>query len=299
MGPTASRRRGARSVRFGRLFSGSAIPFLALLGACTPDAPERAVDGSSPRIVAMVPSLNELVIAMGGGEHLVARTDYDTHPVSLELPSVGGGLDPSLEVLVSLDVDVVLTTSTRETVALGERLRNLGIETIVLPTNTLDDVFAAVAALGSLLDMRPEADSLARSLESGLAQVSARVAGRDAVSALYVVWYDPPMTSGGGTFIDDLIGVAGGSNVFSDLAAPWPSVGFESIVERNPDVVIWPAGKGGESLDFVRSLPGWRDLPAVREGRVAFVDAESLNRPGPGLVESARVLAQALHPDLF
>jgi len=247
----------------------------------------------------MVPSLNELVIAMGGGEHLVARTDFDTHPVSLTLPSVGGGLDPSLEVLVSLGVDVVLTTSTRETAALGTRLQGLGIETMVLPTNTLEDVFSAVAALGDLLDMPEAADSLARALEDGLAEVAESVAGLPVVSAMYVVWYDPPMTTGGGTFIDDLIGIAGGANVFADLPAAWPSVGFETIVDRNPDVVIWPAGEGGDPLAFARSLPGWRDLPAVREGHLAFVDAGSLNRPGPGLVESARVLARALHPGVF
>ncbi len=246
----------------------------------------------------MVPSLSELIVAMGGTARLVARTDHDTHPGTSHLPSVGGGLDPSLEVLVSLDVDVVLTTSARETAALTERLEALGVETLVLPTNTLADVFSAVEALGTLLEMPGAADSLTRVLDDGLTAVAEGVAGYPPVSAMYVVWYDPPMTTGGGTFIDELIDIAGGSNVFGDLPAAWPNVGFESIVARDPDVVIWPQSTGGASLDFVQSLPGWRDLPAVREGRVAFVDAGAMNRPGPGLVESARVLARALRPGL-
>lgn len=299
MGPTASCRRRGRGLRFRLRFRGSMAFALALLGACTTGTREPAVDVAEPRVVAMVPSLSELIIAMGGGDHLVARTDHDTHPGSAHLPSVGGGLDPSLEVLVSLDVDVVLTTSARETAALSERLESLGIETMVLPTNTLSDVFAAVVALGELLEMGSAADSLAQALTTGLAEVSERVAGLPTVTALYVVWHDPPMTTGGGTFIDDLIGIAGGRNVFADLPDGWPNVGFESIVARNPDVVVWPAGNGDDPLEFVQSLPGWRDLPAVRAGRVAFVDASALNRPGPGLVASARVLAQALHPGVF
>lgn len=272
---------------------------LALLGACAPAGREPGVDATGPRIVAMVPSLSELIIAMGAAEHLVARTDHDTHTASSHLPSVGGGLDPSLEVLVSLDVDVVLTTSARETAALAQRLGRLGIGTRVLPTNTLQDVFAAIDSLGALLDVEEAADSLASSLKAGLTEVSERVAGLPTVTALYVVWHDPPMTTGGGTFIDDLMEVAGGANVFADLPAAWPNVGFESIVARNPDVVVWPAAGAEDPLGFVQSLPGWRDLPAVRAGRVAFVDAGALNRPGPGLVESARVLARALHPEVF
>jgi iron complex transport system substrate-binding protein len=299
MGPTAFRCRRGRSLRF-RIGVRSSVAFsLALFGACAPAAPEPGVDTTGPRIVAMVPSLSELVIAMGAGAHLVARTDHDTDPASSHLPSVGGGLDPSLEVLVALDVDVVLTTSARETAALAQRLGDLGIETRVLPTNTLEDVFAAIESLGALLDVEEAADSLSRSLKDGLTEVSERVAGLPAVTALYVVWYDPPMTTGGGTFIDDLMGVAGGANVFADLPAAWPNVGFESIVARNPDVVLWPAGEAEDLVGFVQSLPGWRDLPAVRAGRVAFVDARALNRPGPGLVESARVLARALHPEVF
>jgi len=250
-------------------------------------------------MVAMVPSLSELVLAMGAGGHLVARTDHDTHPSLLGLPSVGGGLDPSLEALVAADVDLVLTTSGRDAPALSARLEGLGIRTEVLPTNTLDDVFDAVARLGELLAVDAGADSLARALRDGLDTVRTRVANEPVVPVLYVVWHDPPMTTGGGTFIDDLIGVAGGANVFGDLPSGWPGVGFESIVERDPHVVIWPSGDVPDPLGFVRSLPGWRDLPAVREGRVTFVDAESMNRPGPGLVRSAEVLARALHPVAF
>jgi iron complex transport system substrate-binding protein len=299
MGPTAVGRRPGRSVSSWVGFRSVLAFSVALVGACAPVAQDPDRQDPGLRVVALVPSLSELMIGIGAGGHMVARTDHDTHPGSSHLPSVGGGLDPSLEVLVSLDVDVVLTTAARETAALAERLDRLGIETRVLPTNTLGDVFSAIDSLGAWLGAEGAAHSLARTLEVGLAETSERFAGLPLVTALYVVGYDPPMTTGGGTFIDDLLRVAGGANVFADQSAAWPTVGFESIVARNPDVVVWPAGGAENPLDLVQSLPGWRDVPAVQAGRVAFVDAGALNRPGLGLVESAHVLARALHPGAF
>ena len=80
----------------------------------------------------------------------------------------------------------------------------------------------------------------------------------------------------------------------------WPSVGYESIVRRNPSILIWPRGEASDlTLDVVREMPGWRDLEAVQAGRVVFVDSDLFNRPGPELGDAAEALARALHPGVF
>jgi iron complex transport system substrate-binding protein len=213
---------------------------------------------------------------------------------------VGGGLDPSYEALVGLDVDVVLMTVAREAAAMEGRLETLGIRMVTLPTNTVDDVYAAIDRIGTLIDRERAADSLAAGIRAGLASLEAELADTEPVDVLYVVWSDPPMTSGGGTFVDELIRRAGGRNVFDDAPAEWPAVGFESIVARDPEVVIWPRGEDGAgTVERIRAMPGWRDVPAVQAGHVVFIDAASFNQPGPGLVDSARRLAEALHPEAF
>jgi iron complex transport system substrate-binding protein len=117
---------------------------------------------------------------------------------------------------------------------------------------------------------------------------------------MYVVWGDPPMTAGARTFVDEVIRIAGGRNVFDDAPIQWPTVGFEAIVERSPEVIIWPHGEvGGADLDEIAERPGWRDVAAIQARRVVFVDADLFNRPGPGVVEAARELARRLHPDAF
>ena len=105
-----------------------------------PEPAGRSAGAESLRVVALVPSLAEIVVAMGGVEHLVARTDYDTHPAILDLPSIGGGLDPSVEALVGLEIGVVLMAGGRDTPALGEQLEALGIQAIPFSTETVADI---------------------------------------------------------------------------------------------------------------------------------------------------------------
>lgn len=286
-----------------RLLSLSVIVCLASCGAEGNDAKAEVAESpppAGPRVVSLVPSLNELVIALGAGEHLAAKTDFDTHERVDELPSIGGGLDPSIEQIVALDIDVVLMTQGRDTPVLAERLREFSVEVIELPTQSINDVYGSIARLGELFDMKPEAEALSASVAAELDEIRARVAELPPVPVMYVVWSDPPMTTGGGTFIDEVIQIAGGRNVFDDSVIGWPTVGYESIVARGPDVVIWPQGEITiDNVDVLKTTPGWRDVQAVQAGRIVLVDGNLFNRPGPSVIVAARHLAEALHPEAF
>jgi iron complex transport system substrate-binding protein len=125
------------------------------------------------------------------------------------------------------------------------------------------------------------------------------VAGRPVPRAMYVVYNDPPMTAGPETFITQLIELAGARPIFSDLLQLWPTVSMEEIVRRDPDVLIVPVGElESNTIDRFRRLAGWRELRAVRTGRIVTVPADLLSRPGPSIGEAARVLLAALHPEL-
>jgi len=274
---------------------------MALAAACGSDAPQPpgAEDDAGRRIVALVPSLNELIVELGAGEVLAARTDYDTHALAESLPSIGGGLDPNLESLVDLQIDVVLMAAGRDTPELATRMESLGIQVETFQTQTVDDIYESIAHLGVLLRREAAADSLASSIRTELSEVADRVSGQARVPVMFVVWSDPPQTTGGGTFIDEVITIAGGRNVFADAALEWPNVGFETIVARAPSAIIWPQGEYTiANVGELRTRAGWRDVEAVRDGRVILVDANLFNRPGPGVVEAAQMLAAALHPDV-
>ena len=108
------------------------------------------------------------------------------------------------------------------------------------------------------------------------------------------------MTAGPGSFIDEIITLAGGRNVFEDAAMEWPQVSMEEILQRDPDALILPVKDVSDStsIAWVGKTVGWKELRAVREGRLLLVDTELFNRPGPGVVRAANQLARLLHPEL-
>jgi iron complex transport system substrate-binding protein len=283
------------------------VALLGVLVACTADETSlrggnegRPARADLPRVVALAPSLTEIVVALGASDRLVARTDFDDDPMVSRLPSVGQGLDPSLEALAGSGVDLVLIPASRGAPALIERLAGVGIRGVSLPTQSVTDIYRAAARLGTLLDRTAEADSIIAVVAGALDAVRQRVEGQDPVSVLYVVWSDPPMTTGPGTFIDEVIRIAGGRNVFDDALMEWPTVGFETIVDRDPAVILWPRGEiTQENVQQLTAAPGWRDVRAVQAGRIELIDGDLFNRPGPRVTEAAEALARILHPEVF
>ena len=282
-------------------FRRRAVPLLLLAAAACSggDAPARR-EGTPQRIVSLIPSATETIMALGAGDRLVARTDYDTDPALAHLPSVGGGLTPSLEYLATLRPDLVVAWPDNMSRSISTRLADLGVELYMPQAQSLADIYRTTNDLGRLLGLEMRADSLNRSIRQGLEELRAAVAGRQRPSAFYVVWHEPPTTAGSGTYIDELLEIVGARNLFADAPALWPQLSLEEIVRRQPDVLIFPRGEGQmPELEQLRTTVGWRELRAVQDGEVIEVDAFLFNRPGPRVVEAARQLAIILHPEAF
>jgi iron complex transport system substrate-binding protein len=257
------------------------------------------LDRPATRIVSLIPSATDLLVAMGARAQLAGRTEFDTDSALAPLPSVGGGLDPSLEALVALRPDLVISFETQGDAALRTRLREMGIPVYAQAAQDTADVFRALANLGTLAGRRTGADSVAGAMRAELDAVRRSVAGRPAPSVVYVAWVDPPMIAGPTTFLSELVRVAGGRPVFEDVKQEWPQVSIEEIVSRKPQVVVIPSGAGAEfSAQALRTAPGWRELASSPGTRVAEVPVAVVNRPGPRLGEAARALRDAIHPEL-
>lgn len=298
-----------------------ATPLLlvALLGACGGDArqaggasdpaeaPAPVVDAtgdtlalSAPptRIVSLVPSVTDLLLAMGAGDRLIARTDFDEAASLDTLPSVGQGLTPNLEWLVARRPDLVVAWPDAGERDVVERLRELGVPVYGARLESVASVLRTSRDLGAMLAL-PAGDSVARSIEAGLDSVSLSVRGLPRPLVLYVLEGTPPYGPGADTFADELLGIAGGENLLAALGSGWLQVSLEEVVRRRPDVIVLQVrGDADGVLDRLKSAPGWRDLDAVREGRVVALDARLFDRPGPRLPAAAAQLARAIHPEL-
>jgi len=250
------------------------------------------------RVISLIPSGTETLIAIGATDRIVGRTRYDVAHEVASVPSVGGGVDPSVEAIVALHPDLVVSWDNDKRQVVRQRLVALGVPVFVMRTEDTTDVFRGIENLGRLTGRDSAAHAVSASLRAQLDTIQRSVADKPAPSVLYVVYDDPPMTTGPMTFIGQLISLAGGRSVFADATTRWPTVAMEEIVRRNPDLVVVPEGEfKTNSIERFRKMAGWRTLRAVRDGHVVTVPANLLSRPSPNIAQAARVLRAALHPE--
>jgi len=256
---------------------------------------EVQVPSHPERLVSLAPSITETLYALGVGNRLVGDTDYcDYPPEAKQKPHVGATLNPSLENIVALKPDLVLGSAEANRRETADQLAKLGIPLYGLSDHSVSDILKSIRDLGALLDCGPEAQALAAGLDQRLQAVNRLVEGKPRPRVLFVTWYQPLITVGPGSFVADVIHRAGGTSVSGDLTGEWPHLSIEAVVERNPQVILLPQSQSySPSLDEFRRLPGWRDLAAVKAGRVYYVP-DTIVRPSPRLFDALEEVARLL-----
>ena len=175
----------------------------------------------------------------------------------------------------------------------ARRLRGAGVQTLTLRVDRIADFRRTVMTLGAVLGDTVAARAVVDSVSATLERVRAATQGARRPTAFWKAWDSPVIAIGGGSFLTELVDIAGGTNIYGDDARPSLDVTIEDVVRRDPDVVL----AGPESAARMRTAPAWRALRAVREGRVLIVDTMLVGRPGVRLGEAAVSLARLLHPD--
>lgn len=255
-----------------------------------------ALDSAARRVISMIPAQTEIVTILAGPSVLVARTRWDMDARLAHLPSIGNALTPSVEWLAARRPDLVIAWPDAQSRDVVQRLGDIGIPVYASRVESVAEIRSMIERLGVLLGADARADSLIAAIDDSLAAVRADVAGRPVPRVLYLLSADPPMIAGPGTFVDDLITIAGGENVFADMQQLWPQVSLEEIVRRQPDVIIRPSDHAlDDPLAGLAGAPGWRELDAVRNARVHAVDPDLYNRAGATVAAAARGLADRIH----
>jgi len=247
------------------------------------------------RLVCLMPSVVDDVYALGAGADVVAVTDYTKYPAEAKTkPSVGSILSPSMETILSLHPDLVLGSADMSRTETVEQLERLGIVVFMVSTHGVDGIYKSIASLGLALNREDSANQLIAKLRGREAAVRRRVSGKPVLKILMPVGYDPIVTIGKHAFITDLIEIAGGHSVTSDIDQEWPQVSLEAMLARTPDALLLIRGSR-MSMDKIRERPGWESLPAVRNNRVYYVD-DRITFPSPVAFDALEELAKQFHP---
>ena len=255
------------------------------------------------KIVSVAPTATEIVFAVGAGDRVVGVDEYSNYPPEAQnLPKVGGYLDVNVEAIVALQPDVVLvSTIHRQTV---EQLESLGIKCVVVEPRNIEDVYTSIAVVGRMAGQSAQAQAVVDQMKETIAAVAAKIddiPAHERPLVFYEVWDDPLMSAGPETYTHEIIVLAGGRNLTADADTDYPIIGYEVVVARDPHVVIYPTFHGSVALSaaVLSGRPGWADLTAVREGRIAGIDADIMARGGPRLADAVAEMARLIHPELF
>ena len=296
---------------------------------------ERASPTSvAPRVVSLIASATEIVHALGRGPAQIARSHECDWPADvLALPGLtrpkfkvegsSRAIDQAVRALVeqglavyevdaealqALEPDVILTQDQCEVcaVSLADVERALcawvgSAPTVVsLRPHTMADIYSDIRRVARALTCTPEGESLISDMQTRIAKVTEKVAGRDEPCLAFIEWIDPPMS--GGHWMPELIDAAGGINLFGERGAQSPWITWDAVAAADPDVVlVAPCGYDipttAREMRVLDDNAIWQGLRAVRQGRVFLADGNAFfNRPGPRLVESAEILPRSSIP---
>lgn len=247
------------------------------------------------RVVSLNPTATEVIFALGVQDKLVGRSRWDEFPAAVSsIPALGDGIRPNIETLIAARPTLVVLYASAENRSAAEALARAGIRTIALKVDRIADFFALTTHLGVALGAQSQArvvvDSVQRTLDA-VRRVTATVPSR---SVVWPLWQQPVMAVGGGSYLDELIEIAGGRNIFHDLSAPSPPVSIEEIARRNPSLIV----ASRATRDVLLKQPQWQAVAAVRSQQFIVHDPTKTGRPSVVLGMAAASLAHALHPEL-
>ena len=243
------------------------------------------------RIVSVSPAVTELLFALGAGDRVVGRTTWcDYPPAARAVPSVGDGLNPNIEAVAALHPDLVVLYRSPVNETAAAQLGRLGLAAVLVQQDRLEDLARAARLLGRLTGRDRAGDSLA----AELSRLTGQPAPAPTVRIAFVVWDNPPVVIGGGSYLDELGTLAGAANVFHTVGAASAAVGLETIVARDPDViVVLRDSAGAEPPGFARRRE-WQAIRAVRERRFVYLTGSLFGRPSPRAGQAVAELRQRL-----
>lgn len=278
------------------------MPFMAHVSSRSfvDDAGRKIYLAKTPaRIVSLAPSVTEMLFAIGAAEQVAGVTDFcDYPPEALQKPKVGY-VNPNLESLMALQPDLVLAPQEFLKPDVILKLEQLKVPVFVLSATTVEDILGHLQTLGRMLGRPGKANELSMALRQEVASLRARMQNVPPVRVLYVLNSQPLITVGPGSFIDQLLRIAGGTNVAAQSQLPYPRLSLEVVLQQDPEVLLFPIGTSEGIPDSEQQAwRQWHSMSAVRHGRLHQISADLMNRPGPRIGLALGMLVNILHPEI-
>ena len=246
------------------------------------------------RIISMAPNLTEILFHIEAGSQIVGVVEYsDFPPEALDIPKIGASHQFDIEAILALQPDLIVAWESGNPTDDLAKLEQLGLPIFRTEPRTLNDIATLLQRLGKLTGHSTISDDLATTFLEGTASIREAYQQRQNLTVLYQIWSDPIYTLNGEHLISRLIEHCGGTNIFFELETLAPVVSTESVIERNPDVII-AGGYGGVTPEWLGAWNQWSSIQAVKSKDLYTVDADQISRMGPRILQGLQELCQAI-----
>jgi len=261
-------------------------------------------DNKPQRIVSLSPNLTQVIYALGYMDQVVGVTIYDDYPPQvIDLPKIGGWINPNYEAILALKPDLVVLMKDQD-ISFGDKLRTLGLKTFIAKSNdSIKDIIQAISDLGEILGESEEAKKLTLGIQSDLNEIEQKTKNTKKKSVMIVVGRNPGTLEdiyviGRNNYIDELITLAGGENVVENERNAL-KITKEAIFTFNPDVIIeinhQQIDREAEILAIWNTL---KQVEAVKNNQVHILSSKVLLHPSQRIVDGAQTLTEILHPEI-
>lgn len=270
---------------------------------------EEVVQEELFRIISLSPSQTENLFALGLGEQIIGVSDYCDYPEeALAKEKMGSSWTINLERILEVEPDIVFIYAGGQPEAV-EQMKAVGIQVVDFTPNSIDAVFESILETGEITNRVEEARQVVEELEAEKELIVSVVKGLPRVPVFYQVWDEPLQTAGPGSFIHELIQLAGGENIAGDTDTDYPMYSVEALVEKNPEIYFMPPHVANfEEMteevaegyrEGVRNRPGYDQIKAIQNNRIELMEPNIASRPGVRIIQGLRMFAEAIHPEVF
>ena len=257
------------------------------------------VQGPPQRIVSVAPSVTEILFALGLGDRVVGVSAYcQFPPEALKKEKIGGYINPSLEKIVALKPDLVMGIAEGDLKSFVDKLAGLKIPVYIANPQNVAEVVTSIQKIGEVTFSSPYARKIAGGMKERIQEIQNRVRGRPQFRVLHILNFDPLISAGKGTFVDDLIRLGGGRNLAEKAQGRYPRFSMEEVLAQDPEVILLASMKSQDPMTEQRKWwERWKTVSAAKHNRIYVLDSDLIHRPSPRIVDGLEQVARAIHPE--
>ncbi|MCF6460922.1 cobalamin-binding protein [Clostridium sp. Cult3] len=251
------------------------------------------------KIVSLAPSNTEILFSLGLGDNVVGVTSFCDYPEEAGTKEqVGGFQEINIERIIELETDMVFQYGPGDE-NINNSLKEAGIKVISYEPETIDEVIDLINTIGKITGKTLEAEEITKDMMDRRDAIVEKIKDAEKVRVFYEIWHDPLTAAGPGSFMDELMALAGGDNIAKDADSPYPQFDVEKLIEMDPEVYLSADDMEERTPESIKQRPGYESITAIKNDKIYPLEPNIVSRPGPRIVDALELVAKAIHPELF